>query len=166
MQNMKYLVMDVDGTLTDGGIYYDGQGNEFKKFSVKDGAGIVLARQADIKIIVLTGRECNATAKRMNELAVDLVIQNLSDKKDYLKCFMEQHKIPKEEIGYIGDDINDLEAMKLGGFVGCPADACHEVKELADYVSPVNGGYGAVRDIIEQILKKSGMWEKIISQQI
>lgn len=77
-----------------------------------------------------------------------------------MEAFMEEHHIKKEELGYIGDDLNDFPPMQLAGFVGCPADACEEIKEIADYVSGVKGGYGAVRDIIAHVLKKRGQWEK------
>lgn len=156
---IQYLVLDVDGTLTDAGIYYDEHGNELKKFSTRDGAGIVAAHRAGIKIVILTGRECAATTRRMKELEVDYLFQNVKDKAAYLDKFMKDHGIVKEELAYVGDDINDLASMTLAGFVGCPADACLEVRERADYVSHVNGGHGAVRDVIEYILREAGKWK-------
>lgn len=161
---VKYLVIDVDGTMTDAGIYYDENGNELKKFCTKDAAGFFVAHQVGIKIMVLTGRECVATTRRMTELKADYLIQNVKDKLTFLRQFMEEHEISRKEIGYIGDDLNDLPPMKLVGFIGCPADACVEVKKIADYVSKVNGGHGAVRDIIECMLRESGEWEKAISE--
>ena len=160
--NITHIVLDIDGTLTDGGIYYDQHGNELKKFSTKDGVGIVAARNAGIKIVVLTGRECAATTRRMTELEVNYLFQNVKDKAACLKEFMERQGVLKEELAYIGDDINDLASMSMAGFVGCPADACQEVQERADYVSSVNGGYGAVRDVIEHILRDLEKWEKTI----
>lgn len=159
----KYLVIDVDGTMTDAGIYYDENGNETKKFCTKDAAGFFAAHQVGSKIMVLTGRECKATTRRMTEMKVEFLCQNVKDKVSYLKKFMEDNCISKEEIGYIGDDLNDLSPMKLCGFVGCPADACIEVKNNADYISTVNGGYGAVRDVIEHLLRESDEWEEAIS---
>lgn len=159
----KYLVIDVDGTMTDGGIYYDENGNETKKFCTKDAAGFFAAHQTGIKIMVITGRECKATTRRMTEMKVEYLCQNVKDKVSFLKDFMEENSIDKEEVGYIGDDLNDLPSMKLCGFVGCPADACEDVKSIADYVSMVKGGYGAVRDIIEHMLKENGEWEAAIS---
>lgn len=162
--NIKYLVIDVDGTMTDAGVYYDEHGNELKKFSTKDAAGFFAAKKAGIKVLVLTGRECAATARRMGEMKVDFLVQNCKDKMPYLEAFLREQGITWEELGYLGDDLNDLAGMCKSGFSGCPADACEEVKAKADYVSTVRGGYGAVRDIISGLLKERGEWEEIIAQ--
>ena len=164
LQQIRYLIIDVDGTMTDAGIYYDEHGNELKKFCTKDAAGFFAAQKAGIKLMVLTGRECQATTRRMQEMKFDYIVQNIKDKAAYLKDFMEQNNIVKHEVGYIGDDLNDLPPMKLCGFVGCPADACEEVKAQADYISEVKGGYGAVRDVISAMLKIRMEWEPIISE--
>ncbi len=164
LRKINYLVIDVDGTMTDAGIYYDEHGNELKKFCTKDAAGYVAAHKAGIKLMVLTGRECQATTRRMEEMKFDFIVQKIKDKASYLKDFMEQNHLSKQEMGYIGDDLNDLSPMKLCGFVGCPADACEEVKQHADYVSEIKGGYGAVRDIISVLLKERGEWDRIITE--
>lgn len=164
MDRIKYLVIDVDGTMTDAGIYYDEHGNELKKFCTKDAAGFFVARKAGIQIVVLTGRECEATRRRMSEMKVDFLYQNIKNKKKFLEEFMEHHKIKKNEIGYIGDDLNDYDPMSLVGFVACPADSCSEIIQIADYVSKKNGGYGAVRDVIEHILRTSGEWQDLITE--
>lgn len=163
VEQIKYLVIDVDGTMTDAGIYYDEHGNELKKFCTKDAAGFFAAHQVGIKLMVLTGRECQATTRRMQEMKFDYVVQNIKDKSAYLKDFMQKNGIRREEIGYIGDDLNDLPPMKLCGFAGCPADACEEVKAYADYVAGINGGSGAVRDVICALLKERGQWEEAVS---
>jgi 3-deoxy-D-manno-octulosonate 8-phosphate phosphatase (KDO 8-P phosphatase) len=164
LNKINYLIIDVDGTMTDAGIYYDEHGNELKKFCTKDAAGFFAARETGIKIMVLTGRECAATTRRMKEMKVDYLVQNCKDKITYLTQFMQENSIAKEEIGYLGDDLNDLPPMNLCGFAGCPADACQEVKERADYVSSVKGGSGAVRDIIEYMLRKRGEWESVTAR--
>lgn len=161
---IKYLIIDVDGTLTDAGIYYDENGNELKKFCTRDAAGFFTAHQVGIQIMILTGRECAATTRRMKEMKVEYLIQNCKDKVNYIQDFMKENNINREEMGYMGDDLNDLPGMSLCGFVGCPADACAEVKEKADYVSDIKGGYGAVRDIISYLLKERGEWEEAISK--
>lgn len=163
-KKIKYLVIDVDGTMTDAGIYYDEHGNELKKFCTRDAAGFFAAKQAGIRIMVLTGRECQATTRRMQEMKVDYLVQNIKDKVTYLKEFMNANNLTGEEMGYLGDDLNDLQSMMLCGFVGCPQDACPEVKEMADYISDVKGGHGAVRDIICFLLGQRGEWENIISE--
>lgn len=160
---IKYFVLDVDGTMTDGGIYYDEKGNELKKFCTRDAAGIFAAHNIGMKILVITGRKCEATTKRMSELKVDYLYQNIKDKKRFLQEFMIKNDIKKEEIGYIGDDLNDLPSMFLVGYIGCPADACFEVRTIADYVSCNNGGTGVVRDVIEHYLRKHNKWETAIN---
>lgn len=163
VEQIKYLVIDVDGTMTDAGIYYDEHGNELKKFCTKDGAGYFAARQAGMKLMVLTGRECQATTRRMQEMKFDYIVQNIKDKSAYLEDFMKKNGIRREEIGYIGDDLNDLPPMKLCGFTGCPADACEEVKACVDYVADTKGGSGAVRDVICALLKARGEWEQAVA---
>lgn len=163
-KKIKYLIIDVDGTMTDAGIYYDEHGNELKKFCTKDAAGFFAAKKTGIRIMVLTGRECAATTRRMTEMKVDYLVQNCKDKVTYLTQFMKDNGISGEEIGYLGDDLNDLPSMKLCGFVGCPQDACIEVKERADYVSNVKGGCGAVRDMIEHMLRERGEWEQATAE--
>ena len=113
----------------------------------------------------MTGRECAATMRRMQELrGGDYLFQNVKDKVLFLRQFMEENRIKKETIGYIGDDLNDLFPMKLTGFIACPADACREITEIANYVSPVKGGNGAVRDVIEYLLRRSGEWDQAVSE--
>lgn len=164
LDQIRYFVIDVDGTMTDAGIYYDEHGNELKKFCTKDAAGYMAAHKSGIQLMVLTGRECAATTRRMKEMKFDFIVQKIQDKYTYLRNFMEENQISPEEVGYIGDDLNDLPPMSLCGFVGCPADACEEVKARADYVSEVRGGYGAVRDVIAEVLKARGQWEAAISE--
>ncbi len=163
-QRIKYLIIDVDGTMTDAGIYYDENGNELKKFCTRDAAGFFTARQMGMKIMILTGRECAATTRRMQEMKVDFLVQNIKDKFSYLEEFMHTEGISLDEIGYLGDDLNDLAGMKRAGFAGCPADACEEVRMICDYVSNVQAGHGAVRDIITWLLKQRGQWENAIVQ--
>lgn len=158
-RRITHLVVDVDGTMTDAGIYYDENGNELKKFCTKDAAGFFAAHVTGIKVIVLTGRECAATTRRMTEMKVDYLCQNVKNKAEFLEKFMMEHDLKREEVGYIGDDLNDLEAMRLAGYVGCPMDSCLEILQMADYISKKKGGEGAVRDIIEDILRKSGEWQ-------
>ena len=161
---IKCLVIDVDGTMTDGGIYYDENGNEFKKFCTKDAAGFFACQKAGIRILVITGRECAATTRRMKELRVDEVYQNIKDKYSFLEKLMKNNELSKAEMGYIGDDLNDLKPMSLCSFIGCPSDSCDEIRNIATYVSSIKGGNGAVRDIIEHALFTKEQWNKIASE--
>lgn len=164
IDSIKYIVIDVDGVMTDTGIYYDENGNEYKKFCTRDAAGFWTLKQAGIKVIVITGRECEATRRRMTELGVDNLFQNIKNKKEFLGKYITENNIEKETLAYIGDDLNDLPSMSLCGFISTPIDACSEIKRIADYISPIEGGRGVVRDVAEHILKARNIWEQIISE--
>ena len=159
---IRLLVLDVDGTMTDGGVYYDATGNELKKFAIKDGAGLVLARTAGIRVMICTGRECEAVRRRAADLKITDIYQNVSRKADFLRDFMARNGYAREEAAYCGDDLNDLAAMALCGFVACPADAASEVKARADYQCPQRGGEGAVRGAVEHILRTDGRWQEAV----
>ena len=156
---IKLLILDVDGTMTDGGVYYDATGNELKKFAIKDGAGIVLARAAGIQVMICTGRACEAVRHRAADLHIEYLYQNVADKAAFLRGFLAEHHFSREQAAYCGDDLNDLAAMALCGFVACPADTVDAVRRRADLVCPHRGGEGAVRDAIEEILTREGRYE-------
>ena len=148
---IRLLVLDVDGTMTDGGVYYDANGNELKKFAIKDGAGIVLAHAAGMQVMICTGRECEAVRRRAAELKVEYLYQDVHNKAAFLRDFMAKQGYGTEEVAYCGDDLNDLAAMALCGFVACPADAAPEVAARADCRLPQKGGESAVRGAVEAI---------------
>ena len=133
---IRLLVLDVDGTMTDGGVYYDATGNEMKKFAIKDGAGLVLARTAGIRVMICTGRQSEAVRRRAADLKITDVYQNVGQKAVFLQAFMAENGYTRAQTAYCGDDLNDLAAMALCGFVACPADAAEEVKARADYICP------------------------------
>ncbi len=152
---IKYLVMDVDGTLTDGKIYMSNQGEWCKAFNIKDGCGIHdIAIPKGIIPVIITGRKSDIVLNRCNELGITDVYQAVSNKIEKLLEITSDFST----VAYIGDDINDLYCMKLvkeaGGIVGCPKDAVKEVLLLADYVAEHNGGDGAVRDFIDWLVEK------------
>lgn len=152
LSKIKLVVLDVDGTLTDGGVYIDSNGVETKKFNIKDGAGIVLAEKAGIEFMILTGRKSYCVEKRAEELKIKYVYQGIMDKLSYLKNYLHENNIAPEEVAYMGDDVNDLECMSYVGFTACPADAVMKVREVVDFISQFNGGYGAVRDLCDMII--------------
>ena len=131
MKNIQLLVLDVDGTMTDGGVYYDDHGNETKKFAIKDGAALVLAHAAGLQVMICTGRECPAVARRAAELKVEHLHQNVKNKKAFLADFMQQNGLCAANVAYCGDDLNDLAAMSLCGLPcrclqrGSPARRLH-----------------------------------------
>ncbi|WP_182430597.1 3-deoxy-D-manno-octulosonate 8-phosphate phosphatase [Clostridium sp. OM02-18AC] len=153
MNIVKYLVMDVDGTLTDGKIYMGEHGEICKAFDVKDGCGIhELAIPNGIKPVIITGRISDIVSRRCQELEIELVYQGVKDKLKKLKSTISD----LSQVAYIGDDINDLPCMmevkKNGGVVGCPQDSVKEILNISDFVSSYKGGNGAVREFIEWIL--------------
>lgn len=158
---IELIVTDVDGTLTDGAIYYGDNNIELKAFSVKDGAVLRPLRRLGIELILLTGRESEAVARRAKDLEAT-AIQNISNKVDELKKITDSRNIPFENVAYIGDDINDYAAMACCGFKACPVDAAQEIKAICDYISPQPGGQHAVRDICVQLLKKEGKWDDLL----
>lgn len=159
---LKYIIIDIDGTMTDSGIYYDSHGNELKKFCTKDAAGFFCLNAAGIKAVVVTGRKCPATEQRMRDLRVEFLYQGITDKKLFLERFIEEYGVSASEMGYLGDDLNDFTAMVLCGFRACPSDACEEIKGISDYISVQEGGKGAVRDMAEYVLKGRKQWAKAV----
>ncbi len=153
-KNVKYLVMDVDGTLTDGKIYMGNNGEVMKAFDIKDGCGIHdIAVPLGITPVIITGRESDMVLNRAKEIGIDLVYQGIFNKLEKLNTITSD----LSAIAYIGDDINDFSCMNLvkeaGGIVGCPRNAAKKVIEIADYVAEHNGGDGAVRDFIEWFIE-------------
>lgn len=152
---IKYLAMDVDGTLTDGKIYMSPQGEAMKAFNIKDGYGIHdILIPAGIVPVIITGRSSDIVRRRCDELGITEVYQNATDKLKVLSSLVPDLSC----VAYIGDDNNDLKVMRFikeaGGFVGCPEDASDSVKEIADFIAPHKGGEGAVRDYIEWVVSK------------
>ena len=152
---IKYLVMDVDGTLTDGKIYMGNDSEIMKAFDIKDGCGIHdIAIPAGIVPVIITGRSSKILENRCKELGIENLHQGIRNKIEKLRTITAD----LSSVAYIGDDINDLSCMEAvksaGGLVGCPADAVRKVIELADFVSSRSGGNGAVRDFIEWIVDK------------
>ena len=156
MSKIKYLCMDVDGTLTDGNIYISNHGELFKSFSIKDGYGIKnIAIKNGIIPVIITGRESQITENRCKELDIEIIFQGVSNKLDILNELTSD----LSTVAYIGDDLNDLSCMKKvnekKGITGCPQDACKEIKLQSMFISQYKGGNGAVREFIEWIINLS-----------
>ena len=164
MKNIKILVLDVDGTLTDGKIYVDDKDNSFKAFNVKDGFALVNWLKLGGEVAILTGKKSNIVEKRAKELGIKYIIQGPKNKKQDLKNLLKELNITFENVAYMGDDLNDLGVMKSVGFSACPKDSVQEVLEITNFISSKNGGDGAVREFLEHIMKKNGMWKKILEK--
>ena len=160
MKKIKYLIMDVDGTLTDGKIYMGNDGEVVKVFNIKDGYGIRnIAIPAGIEPVIITGRTSKILEKRCKELGILTCYQGESNKVKRLNKLLNSRNAAYANVAYIGDDLNDLSCMilikKNNGLIGCPADASEKIKELSDYICSKNGGNGAVREFIEWIVKNN-----------
>jgi len=148
----KMLLTDCDGCLTDGGMYYSENGDELKKFNTKDGMGFKLLRESGIIVGVITGENRVLNRRRFEKLKIDVAIHGCIDKVEAIKAICADKNIPLSQIIYIGDDVNDLEVMKMVGLSCCPADANCTVKAVADYVANAKGGEGVIREIVDYLL--------------
>ncbi len=162
--HIKLIAMDVDGVLTDGKIHLTAAGDEIKSFHVTDGLGINLARKAGLVVAFITGRSSQAVAKRARELGVEEVHQDVTDKARLLEEVMRRHGLEKRECAYIGDDVNDLPAFGVAGLRIAVANAHPYVRKAADFVTETAGGAGAVREVVDHILRKKGVLEKLIEE--
>ena len=160
---IKLIVLDVDGTLTDGKLYIDNMGNEMKAFDVKDGLAISQSIKQGLIFAIITGKTSKIVERRGKELGIQEIIQGSWNKVEDLEKILKKYNITYDETAYIGDDLIDLKPMKLCGFSACPKDSVNEIIEISDFVSTKNGGCGAVREILEFILKKQNLWKNIIN---
>lgn len=157
-KNVKMLLLDVDGVLTEGEIIY-GSDTEIKKFSVKDGLGIRLLMTSGIRVGIVTARKSEALIKRCRDLGIETIFDGVSDKGKVLEKICSGTGILSEEIAFMGDDLPDIPLLKRVGIPLTVANSADEVKNIAAFTSSKNGGKGAVREICEAILKSQGLWE-------
>ena len=163
-RRIKLLLLDVDGVLTDGGIVIDHRGRETKRFNVRDGHGIRLLIRAGIQVGLITGRYSKAVIHRARELGIPMVHQNVRDKMAVYRKIKRQTGLDDEEIAYVGDDIVDRPLLRQVGFAVTVKDCWEDLKEVVDYVSRLEGGRGAVREIAELLLRAQRKWGKIIRE--
>ncbi|RJQ22243.1 MAG: HAD-IIIA family hydrolase [Nitrospiraceae bacterium] len=159
-KNIKLLILDVDGVMTDGSIILDNEGNEYKRFNVRDGHGIKMLGKAGIKVGIITGRKSRVVEIRAKELGITEVHQRVFKKSLVYERLLKKYKCTDENVAFMGDDIVDVELLKRAGLSAVPADADELTKEYASLVTRKNGGRGAVREFTDLILKASGLWAK------
>jgi 3-deoxy-D-manno-octulosonate 8-phosphate phosphatase (KDO 8-P phosphatase) len=157
------LVFDMDGVLTDGSLLIMPDGEWIRRMNIKDGYALQLAVQKGYTVIVITGSMSVPVEKRLNRLGIQLVYQQVKVKRQLLEGIMQEKELPADQVMYMGDDMPDLEVMRAAGLSCCPADACRDILETADYISPMKGGEGCVRDVIEKIMRVQGKWVVDIS---
>jgi 3-deoxy-D-manno-octulosonate 8-phosphate phosphatase (KDO 8-P phosphatase) len=158
---IRLLVLDVDGILTDGRIYYGNDGEELKAFNIKDGLGIKLLQRSGVEVAIITGRQSEIVARRARELGIDDVVQGREDKRQALQELCRDRQLILADCAYMGDDLPDLGAINACGLGMTVADASQAVRRAADWVSTLNGGEGAVREASEFIIGARGAWPEI-----
>ena len=152
LSKVKMLLTDCDGCLTDGGMYYAEEGDELKKFNTRDGMAFKLLREAGIIVGIMTGEDRELNRRRAAKLKLDILENGCTDKVNNLQRLCKQFGVTPEEIVYIGDDVNDLEVIRMVHFGCCPSDAAFTVRAAADYITGAKGGEGVIREVAELIL--------------
>lgn len=158
LKDIKLLVLDVDGVLTDGMVICSENGDQLRTMNIKDGYALQLAVKTGLGLLIISGGNSKGVLARLQKLGIKDIFMSAETKLPLLESFCVDNKYLPEEVLYMGDDIPDLHCMNWAGTAACPADSANEIKEICDYVSRFNGGGGCVRDIIEQILKVQGKW--------
>ena len=160
-RSIKMVLMDVDGTLTDGNLWVMPDGEEIKSYNVRDGLGILLARMGGLRLGLITGKTSKSLERRAERLRIFEIHQGILDKAAVLRDIVARNGLTAEEVAYIGDDLGDLEVVRRVGLAGCVGDAHPEVRKNCHYVCEAEGGKGAVREFIEFILEAQGKWDDL-----
>jgi 3-deoxy-D-manno-octulosonate 8-phosphate phosphatase (KDO 8-P phosphatase) len=159
---VEWLLTDVDGVLTDGRLHYGPEGEAWKSFHVRDGLGLKLAQQAGLKVGALSARGGPALEARAAELGLDALITRREDKREAFREFLDEHQLRARCVAYAGDDLADLPILLACGLSFAPADAAPEVRDRVDHVLSAQAGRGAVREMVEWILRARGAWERAV----
>lgn len=161
---VSVLICDVDGVLTDGSIIISPRGEEYKRFNTKDGSAIKYLIRSGVPVVFLTGRDSEAVKRRGEELGVELVVTGAKNKLEALNNVLRTLNLEPDQVCYIGDDLTDIPVLARVGCAVVVADSPREVKDVASYVTERDGGNGAVREVIELIMKSKGSWEEVLSR--
>jgi 3-deoxy-D-manno-octulosonate 8-phosphate phosphatase (KDO 8-P phosphatase) len=160
------MLFDVDGVLTDGSIIVNGDGTESKQFNIRDGAGLVWAQRAGLRVGLLSARLADATTVRATQLGITIVVQGAANKLAGYEQILADEGLTDEQVGYMGDDLQDLPVLRRAGFSAAPADAAPEVRAAVQWISARGGGRGAVRECIEHVLRAQGIWRTTIADYV
>jgi 3-deoxy-D-manno-octulosonate 8-phosphate phosphatase (KDO 8-P phosphatase) len=155
---IQLFVLDVDGVLTDGSLLVFGNGEMVRRMNIKDGYALQLAIKRGYQVLVISGGQSEAVRERLVKLGVTEVHMNVQNKSEILMRYVTSQQLAWSQVLYMGDDIPDLKTMQMVGLACCPADAVPEIKAIAHYISPIKGGEGCVRDVIEKVLKLNQHW--------
>lgn len=157
-RHIRAFIFDVDGVLTDGTVQLLPGGEQSRKMHIRDGYALQLAVKMGYRIAIISGGRSESVVSRLNGLGITDVFTNVTNKVEKLEDYALEHDLIWEQVLFMGDDIPDYRAMQLCGIAACPADAAPEIKSISRYISPVTGGHGCVRDVIEKVLKLNGHW--------
>lgn len=160
----KLIITDIDGVWTDGGMYYDQTGNEWKKFNTSDSAGVLFARLYDIPVCIITGEDTEIVKRRAEKLKIEYLFQGAKDKLSIAQDLCNSLNISLDDVAYIGDDLNDVQLLKAVGFSGTPANAPEYIKGLVHYTTKARGGDGAFRDFVEHIFHVCGKMDELLQK--
>ena len=163
-KNIKLVILDVDGVMTDGRIVIDDNGVESRNFDIKDGMGVVVMMMTGVDVAIITSKKSGAVRHRAEELKIRHFHEGIKKKTEPYEVMLKEMNISDAQVAYVGDDLVDLSMMKRVGFPVAVADAVDEVREAAAYITKARGGHGAVREVAELILKTQGKWDKILSK--
>lgn len=163
-RRLKWLLFDIDGVLTDGGLFYTERGESIKKFDVKDGFALKLAQGDGLKVGVLSGRASGALKRRATELGLDELILNQAEKGRSFLDFLTRFGLEADEVGYVGDDLMDLPVLLRCGLSFAPADAVGEVRARVHLVLRHRGGCGVARELVEEVLAARGTWQAVVDR--
>ncbi|MEO9209450.1 MAG: 3-deoxy-D-manno-octulosonate 8-phosphate phosphatase [Ginsengibacter sp.] len=158
LKSIKTFVFDMDGVLTDGSMLVKDEQNWLRQMNVKDGYALQLAVRSGYNVVVISGSNSIPVAQRLQKLGLTNVFMSIHNKEIFLKDFAVKNQLSLSEMLFMGDDIPDYQCMKMVGIAACPADAAFDIKGIAHYVSPINGGKGCVRDVLEKVLKLNHQW--------
>jgi 3-deoxy-D-manno-octulosonate 8-phosphate phosphatase (KDO 8-P phosphatase) len=164
IKKLRMLIFDVDGVMTNGDLIYGSDGTEYKHFSVQDGMGISLARQAGLKTAIITARQSEIVSRRATELKVDAYYQGNNDKAPAFDKILHEFDLTADQVSYMGDDLLDLVLLRRAGFAAAPANAQPEIMDVADYVCSASGGNGAVREFVKVVLQVQNTWEQLLKK--
>jgi 3-deoxy-D-manno-octulosonate 8-phosphate phosphatase (KDO 8-P phosphatase) len=159
LSRIRLVALDVDGVLTDGKLFILPEGQALRGFHIKDGYAIQLAIKQGLEIAIISGSGDEAVFSRFNKLGVQHIFLNVKDKKSTLHALLDKTDIPASDVLFMGDDVPDLRVMRSVALSACPADAANDVRQMADYISPLDGGAGCVREVLEKILKLQAKWD-------
>jgi len=163
---IKLFITDIDGVWTDGGMYYDNQGNEWKKFNTSDSAGVLFLKLAAIDIAIITGENTNIVSRRAEKLGITNLFMSANNKVEIAMSLLEKYKLSWENVAYIGDDINDIKLLQKVGLSACPVQAPDYIKDKVDWVLTKKGGDGVFREFVEKYLMETNQFDTVLQRHI